>query len=87
MLNYKLHRGFDYGIFGSMVLIVLMGITMIYSGTHAIEWAQDLWIKQAIWFGLGLVGMIGAILFDYQILGKYSRLIYIIVIVLLVCVF
>jgi len=86
MLNYKLHRGFDYGIFGSMVLIVLMGITMIYSGTHAIEWAQDLWIKQAIWFGLGLVGMIGAIFFDYQILGKYSRLIYIIVIVLLVCV-
>ncbi|MFH1896654.1 MAG: rod shape-determining protein RodA [Candidatus Desantisbacteria bacterium] len=86
MLNYNLHRGFDYAMFISIVLIVLMGITMIYSGTHAIEWAQDLWIKQAIWFGLGLLGMIGAILFDYQILGKYSRLIYIIVIVLLVCV-
>ncbi|MDI6781137.1 MAG: rod shape-determining protein RodA [bacterium] len=86
MLNYNLHRGFDYIMFGSIILIVLMGITMIYSGTHAIEWAQNIWIRQTVWFGLGLAGMIAAILFDYQLLGKYSRLIFIIAIVLLICV-
>ncbi|MFH1963122.1 MAG: rod shape-determining protein RodA [bacterium] len=86
MLNYNLHRGFDYIMLVSIVLIVLMGITTIYSGTHAIEWAKDIWLKQTIWFGLGLVGMTGAILFDYQLLGKYSRLIFIIAIVLLICV-
>ena len=86
MLNYNLHRGFDYIMFGSVVLIILMGITLIYSGTHAIEWAQNIWIRQTIWFGFGLAGMIAAILFDYQLLGKYSRLIFIIAIILLICV-
>jgi rod shape determining protein RodA len=59
---------------------------MIYSGTHGVESAQNMWIKQTIWFGIGLIGMTCAMLFDYQLLGKYSRLIYIIAIVLLVCV-
>ncbi len=86
MLNYNLHRGFDYIMFGSIILIVLIGITMIYSGTHAIEWAQNIWIRQTVWFGLGTAGMICAILFDYQLLGKYSRLIFIIAIILLICV-
>lgn len=86
MINYNVHRGFDYIMFFSIVFIVLIGITLIYSGTHGIEWARDIWMKQAIWFGIGLVGMICAVLFDYQLLGKYSKIIYIVVLVLLACV-
>jgi len=85
MFNFSLKRGFDYTIFISIVLIVCLGILMIYSVTKTLE-SNVLWVKQALWFGIGLVGLIGAVLFDYQLLGKYSRIIYILALILLVFV-
>jgi rod shape determining protein RodA len=58
---------------------------MIYSATRSLE-SNILWVKQTIWFGVGLLGLMCAVLFDYQLLGKYSRIIYILSIFLLVFV-
>jgi rod shape determining protein RodA len=58
---------------------------MIYSATRSLE-SNILWIKQTIWFGVGLLGLMCAVLFDYQLLGKYSRIIYILSIFLLIFV-
>jgi len=85
MLNFSLKRGFDYIIFSCVILIVSLGILMIYSTTKTLE-SNVLWVKQIIWLGIGLVGLIGAVLFDYQLLGKYSRIIYILALILLVFV-
>lgn len=85
MLNYSLRKGFDYVLFICMVLIVFLGIVIIYSATQSSE-GNVLWYKQALWFGIGLLGLMSTVLFDYQLLGKYSRIIYILVIFLLVFV-
>jgi len=85
MFNFSLRRGFDYIIFISVILIVCLGLLMIYSATRSLE-SNVLLIKQVIWFGIGLVGLICTVLFDYQLLGKYSRIIYIVGILLLVFV-
>lgn len=85
MLNFSLKRGFDYIIFGCVVLIVCLGIVTLYSTTKTLE-SNVLWIKQTIWFGIGLLGLICAVLFDYQLLGKYSRIIYLLALILLVFV-
>lgn len=85
MLNFSLRRGFDYILFISVILIVCLGLLMIYSATRSLE-SNVLWLKQVIWFGIGLLGLICAVSFDYQLLGKYSRIIYILAIFLLVFV-
>lgn len=85
MLDSDMKRGFDYYIFGAVVLLGFIGVMMIYSGTHTLP-NNVLWIKQLIWFGIGLIFMMSAVLFDYQLLGKYSKVFYIGALVLLVIV-
>lgn len=85
MLNYSLRRGFDYVLFIGMLLIIFLGILVIYSATQSLE-GNVLWYKQVLWFGIGLLGLMSTVLFDYQLLGKYSRIIYILAIFLLVFV-
>lgn len=85
MLDSDMKRGFDYYIFGAVVLLGLIGVMMIYSGTHTLP-NNVFWIKQLIWFGIGLIFMMSAVLFDYQLLGKYSKVFYIGTLVLLIMV-
>ncbi|MFH1562110.1 MAG: rod shape-determining protein RodA [Nitrospirota bacterium] len=85
MLDFRLRKGFDYVLFMGIILIVFLGILIIYSATQSLE-GNVLWYKQAMWFGIGLLGLMSTVLFDYQLLGKYSRIIYILVIFLLVFV-
>ncbi|MEW6618133.1 MAG: rod shape-determining protein RodA [bacterium] len=85
MLNFSLKKGFDYIIFSCVILIVCLGILMIYSATQSSD-SNFLWLKQTMWFGIGLLGLTAAVSFDYQLLGKYSRILYILVIVLLIFV-
>lgn len=85
MLISDRNRGFDYFIFGSALAICLIGIVAIYSATHTLS-ANIFWLKQLVWFSIGLVIMMAVILLDYQLLGKYARLFYIFTSLLLVLV-
>jgi len=66
---------FDFWLLGATLLLTLIGISMIYSATACItgeplDWTSPA-LRQALYLGVGLVGMFGLALIDYRV---YSEL-------------
>jgi rod shape determining protein RodA len=72
---------FDYLLLFTTILLSAIGILMIYSATE-----EAFWMKQILWFGIGVVGMILVLLFDYSILKKLAPIIYLLTIAALIFV-
>jgi len=71
---------FDFGIFISMVLLILIGIAGIYStGPHGTQY-----LKQAMWFFFGLILFFITLFFNYNFYLKYAEYIYFANILLLI---
>jgi len=68
----------DAAIFFIIFTIGLMGILTIYSATQGGEpdKGMTLYQKQALWWGLGLVGMIIVVLIDQRHIEHYAYAIY-----------
>lgn len=71
---------FDFTIFISMVLLILIGIVGIYStGPHGTQY-----LKQAMWFFFGLILFFVTLFFNYNFYLKYAEYIYFANILLLI---
>lgn len=59
-------RNFDWPLFWAVLLLCGIGIAMIYSATFSTPDLKDLWLRQAILAGAGIVGLIVVALIDYR---------------------
>jgi len=91
MIEYKstikLIKQLDWKLIIIVLAIFSFGLVVLSSATHAQITGNYLQIyKQSLAFGLGLIMILGILLFDYNFLGKYYKALYIISIILLVVV-
>lgn len=96
ILDRRLVGHFDWGLLGSFLAIPLVGLVVLYSAGYDPEasWVLADWlplelrsstfVRQFLFFGIGLVAMLVALSVPTQTLHRYSYLIYGLCIVLLV---
>ena len=73
-------------------LLMLLGTAFVYSATVTGEssgsgsWYNQLWVRQIVWYGLGLAGAVALCLVDYRTLARWSFVLYCLSILLLLAV-
>jgi rod shape determining protein RodA len=88
MFDRRLVQYFDWGLLGLAILIGCIGLATLYSAVTAETPTPQkmLFLKQLIWFGVGLIAMIASFLFNYKLLDRWSQSIYVACILLLLTV-
>jgi rod shape determining protein RodA len=88
MFDRRLIQCFDWGLFGLILLLGAFGLVAVYSAvTAGVATPQKiLYLKQWIWYGVGLTAMVICFLFNYKILYRLAHPIYVVSIILLICV-
>jgi rod shape determining protein RodA len=92
MTRFRIWRRFDYVLLAVTILLTAYGVVMIYSANLGLGSLDpdlaDLWRRQAILgaAGIGLVFLLAAFPRDYQWLGDFWWLAYLLAVVLLVLV-
>ena len=84
MINIRLLRNFDGGLFFITLIICVIGIINLYSAT--INIGTEVFKKQILWVSIGLFITILLSLINYRLLLRYASHFYIINILLLVVV-
>ncbi|MBI2607269.1 MAG: rod shape-determining protein RodA [Candidatus Doudnabacteria bacterium] len=79
-----LFRYFDLYVFGSSILLLFLGLLMIYSTT--LESESNLLLRQIIFAGGGLLGMVSLAFYDYRNLKKITPWLYLLMIASLLAV-
>lgn len=59
-------RNFDWPLFWTVLLLCGIGIGMIYSATFTTIDLKDLWLRQSLLAGVGIVGLLVVALIDYR---------------------
>jgi len=76
----RLAYHFDWLLVLLTLAVAVVGLVTIYSATVASQHtgftANPLVIRQAAYAAVGLVGMVGAVFFDYRRLERYAYVIY-----------
>ncbi|MBU0479331.1 rod shape-determining protein RodA [bacterium] len=85
MIDRRLLENFDFILFFTTIILCLAGIIFIKSATSALE--IDYAKRQLLYFSIGLVGLIIAVMFNYSKIAKHTILIYVLSILLLMMVF
>jgi rod shape determining protein RodA len=83
MFDRRLIKNFDFGLLILCLILGCLGIISIYSTTH-FTMETDLFLRQAIWLGIGAALMILLTFFNYRLLWEWAWPIYIFSIVLLI---
>jgi len=90
MVRFRIWRHFDYVLLAVVVLLTAYGVLMIYSANLGSPdpRLQDLWRRQATFgtVGVGLIFLLAAFPRDYEWLGDFWWLAYLLAVVLLVLV-
>lgn len=88
MFDRRLVQYFDWGLIGLTLLLGAIGMMILYSAVTAGAPSPQkaLYLKQLIWFCIGLVVMIVCFLFDYKLLERWAPAFYIFCLVLLTAV-
>ncbi|MFO7930915.1 MAG: rod shape-determining protein RodA [Thermodesulfobacteriota bacterium] len=88
MFDRRLIQYFDWWLLGLTLLMGSIGILLIYSAVNAGDHnpMAGLYIRQAIWFALGLFLMAVSFLFSYKRLERWIPLIYAVCLALLLLV-
>ena len=76
---------FDWALLAIVFAICAMGMLEIYSSTHNSAMAGMHW-RQAIWIGLGILGMLAISRLDYHTLLDQAPVLYLVGIVALLAV-
>ena len=72
--------------------LMLVGTAFVYSATmvsasaNAAAWYNQLWVRQLVWYALGIGGAIGLCTVDYRTLARWAYVIYWVTILLLIAV-
>src|SRR3990172_3953087 len=87
-IDRRLIQNFDWFSFSTVIALSVIGVMTIFSATRQpVEAAQaPFFIKQAIWFVIGLFGLMAFISFDYIWLSRISVPVYVTGLVLLMIV-
>jgi len=88
MFDRRLIQYFDWVLLGLTLLLGAVGILTIFSAvTTAVEAPQKaLYIKQLVWFGMGLMVMVACFTFNYRTLDRWAFFIFGFCILLLIAV-
>jgi len=88
MFDRRLVENFDWGLLGITLLLASLGVLTLYSAiTAGVSTPQKvIYIKQIIWFVIGLCLMVATFLFDYKKLDRWALPIYAVCILLLIFV-
>lgn len=83
MLNFfNRFKYFDIPLLAATLLLVLAGISVLYSTTLS-EDSASLFYRQLVFLGAGLGGFLFLSFFDYHTLAKTNRIIYVVFVVML----
>ena len=88
MFDRRLAQFFDWGLLGLTLSLGAIGLATVYSAvaSDGSPSQNPLFIKQMIWFGVGLAAMIVTFLFNYKLLEQWAVPIYGACITMLICV-
>lgn len=76
-IDRRLLAHFDWGLLASALLVIGCGLATVLSATHSDKHLiSGLLLRQGMWAGLGLVGMLVAVSFDYHLLERYGYFFY-----------
>ncbi len=78
MFDRRLATHFDWG-FAAMILgMALLGVLTIYSTNSlaASSFRRSLYLRQATWVGIGIVGLVAACTVSYRTLGRFAYVIF-----------
>ncbi len=86
-IDRRLISHFDWPLLVCTILVVVCGLATVLSASHSPDrlFSSSV-LRQATWAGLGLVGMLAVISFDYHWLDRYGYLIFVGSMVLLLLV-
>lgn len=82
----------DWLMMAALGGLMIIGTLFVYSATMVNEsaslvpWYNQAWVRQMIWYVLGLGGMATLCLVDYRILARWSLVAYVVTILLLIAV-
>jgi rod shape determining protein RodA len=82
----------DWLMLAALGGLMLIGVLFVYSATMASEsatlkaWYNQEWVRQIVWYGIGLGTMATVCLVDYRLIARWSLVVYCVVILLLVAV-
>ncbi len=83
----KLIKQLDWKLIIIVLCIFSFGLLILSSATHANETGNYFQLyKQGAAFGLGILMIVGILMFDYNFLGKYYKGLYVVSLILLVIV-
>lgn len=80
----NLISNFDYIIFITSILLIIFGLFFVYSSTFNYKQLEDRFLKQFIFFIIGLITGIFLYLINYKKIADYSMFLYILLIFLLI---
>ncbi len=87
MIDRRQLRDFDVGLFVTMLIIVIIGVVMIHSATHAPDGgASSLVKRQFLWAGLGIIGLTVAMFISQDTIDALAPFFYAVALLLLVAV-
>ena len=87
MFNRKLISHFDWTTLALCLILVGTGVLAVYSATYEEDRTLSLWVvRQLVWAGLGLIGLVIAFAVDYRRLEQWAPLLYLLGVILLLLV-
>jgi rod shape determining protein RodA len=76
-IDRRLITHLDWPLLACALLVICCGLTTVLSATHAHgHLVSGLLLRQAIWAGLGIIGLGAALSFDYHWLERYWYFVY-----------
>lgn len=83
----KIFSGLDFWLIGAVCMLSIFGIVCIGSATHInLGESTSTYYTQMVWFGIGIIIMLSAVLVNYQFISQFYLGIYAVNILLLVAV-
>jgi rod shape determining protein RodA len=77
MFDRRLVQHFDWGLLCLIFFLMMIGLATLFSAVKAgTEVASRLYIKQAIWFGGGIIAMVASFTFNYRRLERWGPVVY-----------
>ncbi len=78
MFDRRLFQYFDWWLMGLTLILCSIGLTIVYSAVTAGEsdLQRVLWVKQGVWYAIGLTAMIVTFIVNYKVLDKLGGGIY-----------
>jgi len=75
--DYKILKNFDFTLFCIVLILTSIGILTIFSTTSTISFFKDYYQRQLIWFVISLIIFIIILFIDYNKIVRYTYILYV----------